>query len=474
MNKWYYTLLIFFLGLTVFSGLLQSIISLLLGPQTFMLDSFSEWLIVTNTISFIGSLLILKYFYNRKLWLAFTAGLVCTTSTFLYAIVVFIILKFQKLGDYNIPMLILHLSIGIVYSTCLLFIKPQGNYWLRITGVYMLAIALFLFTIIIRAITSDNLLYNNNIEKIAQWTSLANSLVPLLFIMHFLKERRKPTTNIHHIPNYSKNVWRMTGTISFIVMIIYGVMLSSECHSSIYWTNRNFDKTKELAQLSELRIFVNNKGETLLYRLIKPLNYDYTRNYPIVVSLPYGGQPATDMLRQIEGAAAAELLSTDVNRKKYPAFIFIPHCPPGSGWGGIPNYPSVDSLVLDAISSLDNLFGIDVNRRYVTGISRGGYGTWNFICKRPDMFAAAIPVCGGGDPALAANAASVAVWAFHGKNDKNVPVSGSQNMISALEKAGSHPKYSEFPDEGHNIWYKVSITPGLWDWLFAQKRNGIL
>ena len=248
-------------------------------------------------------------------------------------------------------------------------------------------------------------------------------------------------------------------------------MLSSECHYSIYWANRNFDKTKELAQLFESRIFTNNKGNTLLYRLLKPLDYDPTKKYPLVVSLPYGGQPATDMIKQIEGAVAAELLSTDVNRKKYPAFIFIPHCPPGSGWGGIPNYPSVDSLVLDAISSLDNLFGIDVKRRYVTGISRGGYGTWNFICKRPDMFAAAIPVCGGGDSALASKAATVAVWAFHGKNDKNVPVSGSRNMISALERAGSHPKYSEFPDEGHNIWYKVSITPGLWDWLFAQERN---
>jgi hypothetical protein len=471
MNKWYYTLVIFFLGLTAFSRLLQSTILLLLGRQIFMLESYSEWLLVTNIIAFIGGILTLKYFYDQKHWLAFTAGIASLTSTFSYAVLIFIILKFQNLGNYNMPVLILSLSAGIVFATSLIFTKAQGNYWLRIIGVYMLVIGLFLLTTIIRAITSDSLLYNNNVEKIAQWTSLASSLVPLLFIMHFLKERRKSTTSIHLVHNYSKNVWRMTGTISFIVMIIYGVMLTSECHSSIYWANRNFDKTKKLAQLSELRIFVNSKGETLPYRLIKPLNYESTKNYPIVVSLPYGGQPATDMLRQIEGAAAAELLSTDVNRKKYPAFIFIPHCPPGSGWGGIPNYPSVDSLVLDAISSLDNLFAIDVKRRYVTGISRGGYGTWNFICKRPEMFAAAIPVCGGGDTALASNAATVSVWAFHGKNDKNVPVSGSQNMISALERAGSHPKYTEFPDEGHNIWYKVSITPGLWDWLFAQKRN---
>jgi len=86
------------------------------------------------------------------------------------------------------------------------------------------------------------------------------------------------------------------------------------------------------------------------------------------------------------------------------------------------------------------------------------------------LFAAAIPVAGGGNPARAPKALDVAVWAFHGKNDKNVPVEGSRNMIRALERAGGHPKYTEFPDKGHNIWYDVSTTPGLLDWLFAQKR----
>ena len=115
--------------------------------------------------------------------------------------------------------------------------------------------------------------------------------------------------------------------------------------------------------------------------------------------------------------------------------------------------------------------GIDAKRRYVTGISRGGYGAWQFICTRPDMFAAAIPVSAGGDPKLASKAVDVAIWAFHGVKDRNVPVSGSRDMIAAIKKAGGHPKYTEYPDEGHNIWDQVSKTPGLWDWLFAQKRK---
>ena len=148
----------------------------------------------------------------------------------------------------------------------------------------------------------------------------------------------------------------------------------------------------------------------------------------------------------------------------------MPNCPAGSGWGGIPNYPAVDSLVYEAISELDKETGLDVKRRYITGVSRGGYGTWHFICTRPDMFAAAIPISGAGTPGLAPRIVGVAVWAFHGAKDKNVPVEGSRNMINAIKQAGGNPIYTEFPDERHNIWYQVSITPGLWDWLFAQKR----
>ena len=127
-------------------------------------------------------------------------------------------------------------------------------------------------------------------------------------------------------------------------------------------------------------------------------------------------------------------------------------------------------LVYETINALAEP-GIDVKRRYVTGVSRGGYGTWQFICNRPDMFAAAMPVSGAGDPELASKVVNMPIWAFHGAKDRNVPVSGSRDMITAIKKAGGHPEYTEYPDEEHNIWDKVSETPGLWNWLFAQKRK---
>ena len=87
------------------------------------------------------------------------------------------------------------------------------------------------------------------------------------------------------------------------------------------------------------------------------------------------------------------------------------------------------------------------------------------------MFAAAIPVCGGGAPNYAQNMVDVAIWAFHGERDALAPVSGSRDMVAAIKKAGGKPRYTEFPGSGHDIAKQVNQTPGLLDWLFAQRRK---
>jgi len=465
-----YNILLFFLCLSTAALLFQGIVRLRLGAQIYFLDSFAWWFLVINITNFAGSILVLKYYQYQKYRFALFAGAISTIVNLCYAIIVFIMLEFQKLANYNIPVLLLSLITGIVYATSLILLNAKKKYWLTINGILMFAVGLLLQVTVVRTIHSPANLLDNIVEKIVEWTALASSLVPILFILHFLSERKKLHPANTKTPAQLIRIWGL-GIVCFILTLSFAARIFSEYRSTIYWAQHNLKKTTELAELFEFSIFANSKGDTLMYRLLKPLNYDSTRKYPLVVSLPYGGQPGTDTIRQIEGAAAAELLSTDSNRKKYPAFLFIPHCPPGGGWGGIAGYPSVDALVYEAISSLDDKFSIDKKRRYVTGISRGGYGAWNFICTRPDMFAAAIPVSGGGDATLAPKAVDVAVWAFHGKNDKNVPVTGSRDMIRALERVGGHPKYTEFQNKGHNIWYEVSNTPGLLDWLFAQERD---
>ncbi|HKZ36264.1 MAG TPA: dienelactone hydrolase family protein, partial [Chryseolinea sp.] len=135
------------------------------------------------------------------------------------------------------------------------------------------------------------------------------------------------------------------------------------------------------------------------------------------------------------------------------------------GWGGI------DSLVFETIDALGKEFKIDARRRYVTGISGGGFGSWHFITARPEMFAAAIPICGGGNPSLAQNIVNVRVWAFHGEKDRLVPVKLSRDMVEAIRNAGGSLRYTEFTGAGHLIWNEVNGTPGLLDWLFTQKRD---
>jgi hypothetical protein len=460
MNKKLYPWLIFFLYLSGASALLQSLIYSLIGDQLFRLDSFNLWYLTMTGTALIGSILLLKYYYGGRYWfVVFTYALYCI-CTLCYLAVFYAILNFHKHSVYLRPLLFLCIGGGIVYGASLIFLKAENKRWLKIAGAFMVVSESIRLFALVWGIPNS-------------WALFAGCLTIVPFILHFSAEFRSGRADNTDRPAriYPGNIAGALGTVCLSLTLIFGIMISSESYSSLYWSSRSFQQTKELADLCDPGIFINSKGETLRYRLLKPLDYDSTKKYPIVISLPYGGQPPTDTIRQIEGAVAALLLTTADNRRNYPAFIFIPNRPLGGGWGGVPGYTTIDSIVFDAIIALDRRFSIDQKRRYVIGLSLGGFGAWNFICKQPELFAAAIPVAGGGDPTLAPRAVKVAIWAFHGAMDHHAPVSGSRNMIRAIKAAGGNPNYTEYPDLGHNIWDNVKSTPGLLDWLFAQHRD---
>jgi predicted peptidase len=170
---------------------------------------------------------------------------------------------------------------------------------------------------------------------------------------------------------------------------------------------------------------------------------------------------------------------------KYPAFVVAPQCPDGKQWVDVswsadshtmpkePAEPLRQSL--DLIAALQKEFAIDKSRIYVTGLSMGGFGAWDAIQRRPEFFAAAVPVCGGGDAALAEKNSEkikdVPVWAFHGAEDGAVKPKRSRDMIAALKKAGGSPKYTEYEKVGHNSWEKAYVDAKMYEWLFAQKKE---
>lgn len=311
---------------------------------------------------------------------------------------------------------------------------------------------------------------NGTIETLEQWISLMSSLIPVLFILNFRKEKSTAeTASTSHAFGFSEFT-AFGAFIAVIAALIFVPRYAMESFRPADHPDNISEELKEIAAPFEARVFVSSQGDSIVYRLMKPLDYDSTRQYPLVVCLHGSSAVGTDNVKQVAATLPAQLLSSPENREKYPAFLFVPQCPHGFGWGGLPEHPSVDSLVFEAIAALEREFPIDATRRYISGYSMGGYGTWHFICARPEMFAAAVPMCGGGDPALAHKITTVPVWAFHGAKDINVPVSDSRNMIEAIKEAGGDPRYTEFPDAAHNIWVEVYETRELPGWMFAQRR----
>lgn len=165
------------------------------------------------------------------------------------------------------------------------------------------------------------------------------------------------------------------------------------------------------------------------------------------------------------------------------AIILYPHCSPENKWVHTDWYAGSYDLdqiresdelkaVLEILEQIKKNYSIDENRLYLTGYSMGGYGTWNLLMNHPDMFAAAVPMCGGGDPKKASVIKDIPIWAIHGAKDPIVPVSGSRDMAAALEAAGARDfHYTELPNVEHDAWNYTFNTPEIFRWLFSQRKG---
>jgi predicted peptidase len=176
-------------------------------------------------------------------------------------------------------------------------------------------------------------------------------------------------------------------------------------------------------------------------------------------------------------------------QQRWPCFVVVPQLTAPQQWVNVddskgsykqPSQPSTSLLLAkELLDALQHEYtGIDAHRLYVTGLSLGGYGTWDAIERWPNYFAAAAPVAGAGDPSRSKVAllTQVPIWDFHGSKDPRVPVSGSRDMFKAIKAAGGHPLYTEFAGAGHGVWGRVygsdpGAVPGFLPWLFSQRKT---
>lgn len=222
------------------------------------------------------------------------------------------------------------------------------------------------------------------------------------------------------------------------------------------------------------REYRSEAGDTLRYRLFVPANKN-DKALPLVVYLHGGMGRGTDNLKQISGGNTngTHVWIDSVVQQKHPTFVLAPQSPPSRRWSALDSEDLAISarLTLEVIEVLQQEFNIDQNRVYLTGQSMGGAGTWDIIAKRPDVFAAAVPLCGRGNPSAVKAFLDMPVWVFHGAADPLVSPTYSQEMVEALRAAGGKVKYTEYPEVKHSVWLHAYKEPELIEWLFAQKKE---
>ena len=220
-------------------------------------------------------------------------------------------------------------------------------------------------------------------------------------------------------------------------------------------------------------------GATLRYRLLEPAPAADGSRPALVLFLHGAGERGDDNAAQLKHGA----VEFQRRQAEHPCLVLVPQCPAGQKWvevdwsgragtGTFPARPSEPlKLALEVLDGLIAAGKVDPHRVYVTGLSMGGYGTWYAAGMLGSRFAAAAPICGGGDPEWAKRYVGLPTWAFHGADDKAVPVDRSREMIEAIKAAGGEPKYTEYPLVGHDSWTRTYADDAFHAWLFAQRRT---
>ena len=156
------------------------------------------------------------------------------------------------------------------------------------------------------------------------------------------------------------------------------------------------------------RTYVNDKKDTLRYRILLPEHYDKTKKYPLVLFLHGAGERGRDNEKQL--THGAKLFLSPEARKNFPCIVVFPQCPSESYWSSVKADRSTSPIVFDfdysrpsnppllssieLVNQLVKEEGGDKKRIYITGLSMGGMGTLEAVYRFPKLFAAAMPICG--------------------------------------------------------------------------------
>ncbi|MCS6988155.1 MAG: prolyl oligopeptidase family serine peptidase [Chloroherpetonaceae bacterium] len=224
--------------------------------------------------------------------------------------------------------------------------------------------------------------------------------------------------------------------------------------------------------------FFERRGLKIPYRLLSPRASSKEARYPLVLYLHGAGERGNDGSDLVLKHGALEFAK---RQDRFPCYVLAPQCPKEMKWSpyqkelGYYRLADTASAIQEAVAELVKFIqsqrAVDSSRVYVVGLSMGGFGAWELAMRNPSLFAAAVPICGGGDATKARLIKHLPVWVFHGADDQIIKVQWSRQMVDSLKAAGGSPRYTEFPYVGHNAWSPAFATEELYEWLFAQKKR---
>ena len=245
---------------------------------------------------------------------------------------------------------------------------------------------------------------------------------------------------------------------------------------------KNGSFTKDvMMQLFEARTFAGREMN-LPYRIYVPLDYDASKSYPVLTILHGAGERGTNNTSQM--ANMVYNLFSNMENPVWNSIVICPQCP---GWPNqwvdtpwsdgdyrIDEVPESTELiaVMQLLDKVEADYSTDTDRYYVSGLSMGGFGTWDLIMRHTERFAAAVPLCGGADQTQASKLLDMPIYTIHGTNDGTVPISGTQVMVDAiLALGGENIIYEKLSGYSHNVWDYAGNKLEIWQWLFAQSKG---
>lgn len=198
------------------------------------------------------------------------------------------------------------------------------------------------------------------------------------------------------------------------------------------------------------------KTFTTRYLLSLPENYEQQEKWPLLLFLHGAGERGDD-LEKVKQHGPPKLIAEG---KQYPMIVVSPQCEADKRWESW--------RLLALIDQLSAELKVDQDRIYVTGLSMGGFGTWDLAAAAPDRIAAIVPICGGGETRSAKRIKDIPTWVFHGALDQAVPIGASVQMVLELRKEGGKPRFTFYQDAEHDSWTEAYATPELDEWLLSQ------